>query len=39
MAYRSDSSLNFLSACTDEELKELFNILVYDPKDGETWIS
>lgn len=39
MAYRTDSDLNFLSNCTDEELKTLYDILVYDPKDGETWIS
>lgn len=39
MAYRTDSDLSFLSNCTDQELEQLFNILVYDPKDGETWIS
>lgn len=39
MAYRGDLGLEFLSSCTDEELKQLFDILVYDPKDGEKWIS
>lgn len=35
MSYRYDNDLEFLGKCTNEELKELFNILVYDPKDGE----
>lgn len=39
MSYRYDSELNFLSECTDQELEELFNILVYDPNDNTSWIS
>ena len=39
MAYRNDSGLNFLKDCTDEELKSLYDILVYDPKDNSKWIS
>lgn len=34
MSYRYDKDLKFLGKCTNEELKKLFNILVYDPKDG-----
>lgn len=33
--YEYDSDLEFLEKCTDEELGELFDILVYD-KDGKT---
>ena len=35
MSYRYDNDLEFLGRCTNEELKELFDLLVYDPKDGE----
>ena len=39
MSYRYDSDLEFLGRCTNEELKELFDLLVYDPKDGEKRVS
>lgn len=35
MAYIYDADLEFLKSCSDEELGNLFDILVYD-KDGET---
>lgn len=34
MAYRYDTDLEFLKKCENEDLEELFNLLVYDPKDG-----
>lgn len=34
MSYIHDNDLEFLERCTNEELKELFTLLVYDPKDG-----
>lgn len=34
MAYKYDTNLNFLEKCTNEELENLYDILVYD-KDGE----
>ena len=39
MSYRYDNDLEFLGRCTNEELKELFDLLVYDPKDGEQRIT
>ncbi|ATV69036.1 DUF3944 domain-containing protein [Fusobacterium pseudoperiodonticum] len=35
MAYTYDADLEFLGECTDEELKNLAEVLIYD-KDGET---
>ncbi len=35
MSYRYDNDLEFLGKCTNEELEDLFTLLVYDPKDGE----
>lgn len=39
MSYRYDRDLEFLGQCKDEDLKALYDILVYDPKDNEKWIS
>lgn len=36
MAYREDVDLEFLSRATHEELKMIADLLIYDPKDGET---
>lgn len=36
MAYRRDVDLEFLQKATHEELKNLADLLIYDPKDGET---
>ncbi len=38
MAYRYDSDLEFLKQCNNEELKSLYDVLIYD-KDGEKRIS
>lgn len=35
MAYRHDADLEFLGKCNNEELEDLFELLVRDPKDGE----
>ena len=35
MSYRKDKDLDFLAKCDNEDLGELFKLLVYDPKDDE----
>ncbi|MDA3046298.1 DUF3944 domain-containing protein [Campylobacter sp. VBCF_06 NA8] len=35
MAYRYDSDLEFLGKMSSEDLSDLVNLLIYDPKDGE----
>ena len=35
MSYRQDNDLNFLEKCDNEDLRELFKLLAYDPKDDE----
>ncbi|MGP1430430.1 MAG: DUF3944 domain-containing protein [Fusobacterium sp.] len=35
MSYREDKDLDFLAKCDNEDLGELFKLLVYDPKDDE----
>jgi len=39
MAYRFDKDLEFLKDCSNDELGELLQMLVYDPKDGEKRLS